>query len=114
MRISDWSSDVCSSDLADLPGRADALSGLAAGLHILRDRAAGGDRHRAPRPAHAQGVEIQPGADRRADRPPGRGVPGSAAGDRKSGVEGKRVSVCVDLGGSRIIKKKKTENKTQK
>src|SRR3546814_16493254 len=30
--------------------------------------------------------------------------------DRKSGVEGKRVSVCVDLGGCRIIKKKKKKN----
>src|SRR3546814_17744525 len=30
------------------------------------------------------------------------------AGDRKSVVEGKRVSVSVDLGGRRIIKKKKT------
>src|SRR3546814_11336979 len=31
--------------------------------------------------------------------------------DRKSGVEGKSVSVSVDLGGSRIIKKKTTEEK---
>src|SRR3546814_14970174 len=32
--------------------------------------------------------------------------------DRKSVVEGKSVSVRVDLGGSRIIKKKKNTNKT--
>src|SRR3546814_17173655 len=31
---------------------------------------------------------------------------GGAPGDRKSGVEGKRVSVRVDFGGRRIIKKK--------
>src|SRR3546814_15863004 len=31
--------------------------------------------------------------------------------DRKSVVEGKRVSVRVDLGGRRIIKKKKTQKK---
>src|SRR3546814_13453397 len=31
--------------------------------------------------------------------------------DRKSVVEGKSVSVRVDLGGGRIIKKKKKENK---
>src|SRR3546814_13469975 len=35
---------------------------------------------------------------------------GPAAGDRKSVVEGKGVSVRVDLGGRRIIKKKKTNN----
>src|SRR3546814_13114131 len=33
--------------------------------------------------------------------------------DRKSVVEGKRVSVRVDLGGRRIIKKKKTIQKEQ-
>src|SRR3546814_13857609 len=31
----------------------------------------------------------------------------SRYGDRKSVVEGKSVSVCVDLGGRRIMKKKK-------
>src|SRR3546814_16206269 len=34
-----------------------------------------------------------------------------AGGDRKSVVEGKRVSVRVDLGGRSIIKKKNTEGK---
>src|SRR3546814_17653674 len=33
--------------------------------------------------------------------------------DRKSVVEGKRVSVRVDLGGRRIIKKKKIKNKSR-
>src|SRR3546814_16453866 len=33
--------------------------------------------------------------------------------DRKSVVEGKSVSVRVDLGGSRIIKKKNTEENTR-
>src|SRR3546814_13360284 len=32
---------------------------------------------------------------------------GEGASDRKSGVEGKSVSVRVDLGGGRIIKKKR-------
>src|SRR3546814_12928482 len=36
----------------------------------------------------------------------------SAAGDRKSVVQGKSVSVRVDLGGRRIIKKKKKKEKT--
>src|SRR3546814_21155280 len=68
MRISDWSSDVCSSDL---PTRRDQPSRPARG--------------RAGRPAP---------------------TPRRAA-DRKSVVEGKSVSVRVDLGGRRIIKKKK-------
>src|SRR3546814_17421087 len=37
----------------------------------------------------------------------------SASGDRKSVVSGKRVSVRVDLGGRRILKKKKTQPKTE-
>src|SRR3546814_17204912 len=37
-----------------------------------------------------------------------------AGRDRKSVVEGKRVSVRVDLGGRRIIKKKKNKNKETK
>src|SRR3546814_18777869 len=36
---------------------------------------------------------------------------GKALEDRKSVVEGKRGSVLVDLGGRRIIKKKKQNNK---
>src|SRR3546814_11797974 len=47
--------------------------------------------------ADERGVEGQDGADPRARRP----------GDRKSVVEGKSVSVRVDLGGRRIIRKKK-------
>src|SRR3546814_19964060 len=35
-------------------------------------------------------------------------------GDRTSGVEGKRVSVRVDLGGRRIIKKKKKHTEQPK
>src|SRR3546814_2402561 len=40
MRISDWSADVCSSDLAPSSGCIDELQGLAAGW-ILEGRAAG-------------------------------------------------------------------------
>src|SRR3546814_18835344 len=35
----------------------------------------------------------------------------AACGDRKSVVQGKSVSVSVDLGGRRIINKKKTQKK---
>src|SRR3546814_18367614 len=78
MRISDWSSDVCSSDL---PGR------LAAGAdRLARHRGGMGRRHRRRVP----GLAAVPGGHR----------------DRKSVVLGKSVSVRVDVGGRRIIKKK--------
>src|SRR3546814_8250189 len=88
MRISDWSSDVCSSDLHrqhHQPGHDERAIGHRADLaHPAADRRAEDD-------------EIERGGDHRQDQ----------AGDRKSIVEGKSVSVRVDLGGRRIIKKKK-------
>src|SRR3546814_19937779 len=89
MRISDWSSDVCSSDL----GRQGQLHAPARG----------------PRPRPCRVVRAQPGGTRALRGDPARrpgvahdGLPGAA--DRKRVVEGKRVSVRVDLAGSRIIK----------
>src|SRR3546814_13606103 len=102
MRISDWSSDVCSSDLrASLRWRPD-------------DRRDGGDRRRlaagllseAGGPArHA--VDAAGAALRVATAPAGRRGEARTAGGRKGGVSGKRGSVRVDLGGRRILKKKK-------
>src|SRR3546814_11055342 len=95
MRISDWSSDVCSSDL---PLR--LVSGSPANLSLV------GSVMRAPWSWRAG----------RGRRPVAgwRGVPGARphrAGrpDRKSVVEGQRVLVRVDLGGRRIIKKKNNQ-----
>src|SRR3546814_13288861 len=99
MRISDWSSDVCSSDLR---GRRHAEPGeprravrddivvlehppLIAGDRCPRRPAESGRDH----PRHRLG--------KRNEQPL----------DRKSVVQGKSVSVRVDLGGRRIIKKKK-------
>src|SRR3546814_17364916 len=91
MRISDWSSDVCSSDLAGLsPGRAEGRGHAAAGARAHRDAAGrGGSADGAPR---RRRVSVR--------RP-----------DRKSVVEGKSVAVSVDLGGRRIIKNKNTTTK---
>src|SRR3546814_13281734 len=74
MRISDWSSDVCSSDLLHTPSP-------------MPQRQSGP-------PASVLCASMQA----RSTRP--------ATGDRKSVVKGKSVSVRVDLGGRRIIKKK--------
>src|SRR3546814_18042347 len=100
MRISDWSSDVCSSD-----------------LHRWRTRHERQGARQETRPqtrpgsaARAQGRGRRPGAGSQPRRQPAR-----AAGrreDRKSVAEGKSVSVRVDLGGRRIIKKK-TKKKDQ-
>src|SRR3546814_11731302 len=112
MRISDWSSDVCSSDLLGIePGRrhqlpADRFTPATA----RRDRPpAGGDRGGRRQRAEAKGfwtAGLEPG-------PPGvRPLAGDRRGarDRKSGVEGKRVSVGVYMGGRVISKKKKKKD----
>src|SRR3546814_14219955 len=93
MRISDWSSDVCSSDLELRPAvpRADGQ----ARRRLHRGSLAGHlDR---PEVCLAQPA-IHRGHDHRGLRLP--------PPDRKSVGSGKSVSVRVDLGGRRIIKKK--------
>src|SRR3546814_11916506 len=104
MRISDWSSDVCSSDLKLQGGRSPACGRLLPRRRLGQRRAwqlwlcgtragAAGFRHRHPRlPAGAEGALAR-----------------LSGGDRKSVVEGKSVSVRVDLGGRRTIKKKKRQ-----
>src|SRR3546814_17853249 len=142
-RISDWSSDVCSSDLRALSAQALVASGRGAGScqhprqllvgwirggagRPLCGDAAGDDRH--CRAARARTRRLA-GLFRPLCLPPGRASAGAFAGGtpwragaagegplrphpniaRKSVVEGKSVSVRVDLGGRRIITKK---NKT--
>src|SRR3546814_14230907 len=106
MRISDWSSDVCSSDLeagveALLVRHGRAEAGL---LEILVvDREAGREIH-----VHAGQVgELKRPHAELAH------VAHDAVDvlrlDRESVVWGKSVSVRLDIGGRRIIKKKKTE-----
>src|SRR3546814_1045625 len=107
MRISDWSSDVCSSDLRAAQARSDfTLRGgeedlSAQCLRIFCQMALGHDlAHPAVLLWHAMaGVGRAPGVAVRS---------GSTAFlDRKSVVSGKGVSVRVDLGGCRFINKKK-------
>src|SRR3546814_19195477 len=96
MRISDWSSDVCSSDLADL--HASAQQRAAEACRSASRYSVGASRRsiRRVRCVHQQ----RPGA-RRAHRRP------IEFPDRKSVVLGQSVYVRVDLGGRRFIKKKK-------
>src|SRR3546814_13531700 len=104
MLIGDWSSDVCSSDLA----HADARRGAG------RDDVARLEAHELGQVADEEGDAV--------DHGPGRAVLIALAvdlqphrqhlrvgEDRKSAEKGKRVSVRVDLGGRRIIKKNNYE-----
>src|SRR3546814_11646849 len=110
MRISDWSSDVCSSDLLHVPGHTPEHLAL-----VVTDRTRG------PEPwfvltGHTLMVgdmgrtELASAAEAGA-RTLFRSAEQLRA-DRKSVVEGKRVAVRVDLGGRRLLKKKKP-NKEQ-
>src|SRR3546814_19513580 len=106
MRISDWSSDVCSSDLLHvlrykrdgLDALIDAINatgyGLTFGVHTRLDETVA----RVTERIQAGNVYVN------------RNIVGAVVGvqplDRKSVVEGKSVSVRVDLGGGRRIIKK--------
>src|SRR3546814_14577601 len=94
MRISDWSSDVCSSDLIVVrPPRH-----RASGRRPARDQ---------PRPdLRARGAAA---LDRAPHRPGPADPLRRRRPDRKSVVLGKSVTVRVDLGGRRIIKNKNLE-----
>src|SRR3546814_17042175 len=87
MRISDWSSDVCSSDLPTAAERIDERLEELAQSALRQER---GDWAAGERGPATDGAP----AGRRRRRT-----------DRKSVVSGKSVSVRVDLGGRRIIKK---------
>src|SRR3546814_11994202 len=93
MRISDWSSDVCSSDLLTVRKAAD---------HTLRRS-----------PSHRETVmPIEKRVSSAAAALEGieDGATVLVSGDRKSVVSGKSVSVRVDLGGRRILTKKNKSN----
>src|SRR3546814_11784341 len=115
MRISDWSSDVCSSDLqarggfAHLADRA-GCRGQRFGPQGL-DRV-GDDQFGLQRDGVFEDA-LDAGFGQRVDAVDRQAKPRGAAGhlDRKSVVKGKSVSVRVDLGGLRIIKKKNTIKK---
>src|SRR3546814_13275570 len=104
MRISDWSSDVCSSDLTVDPAWADAI--LPEGMPVQGNLD--------PLALLAGGAALDAGVDRILaafhNRPPvfnlGHGIGQYTPLDRKSVVKGKSVSARVDLGGRRLIKKK--------
>src|SRR3546814_17144657 len=93
MRISDWSSDVCSSDLWRCSGRA-----LLRGLRMPDELPAGCHYSRRTRLLDEWRLAVRVWRKDRSEPERER--------DRKSVVEGKSVSVRVDHGGRRISQKK--------
>src|SRR3546814_12147593 len=87
MRISDWSSDVCSSDLED---QLRNVGRIVLAVAVQR---------RDPRRPRGLDAGMDGGALA--------GIADVADEDRKSVVSGKSVPVRVDLGGRRILKKKR-------
>src|SRR3546814_17501677 len=113
MRISDWSSDVCSSDLTPEFQVGDEVYG-----YVRKDTVQDGTfaelvaapvRTLARKPASLSFEEAAavPLAGLTAYQAIQRSGVKEGQTDRKSDVWGKRVSVRVDLGGGRYIKKKK-------
>src|SRR3546814_14833417 len=109
MRISDWSSDVCSSDLVGERGELAAQAGRhALALPLADARLVVGP--------HRRRQDVRPGADvgeavvvtghRGGDVRARAGPREQPAGDRKSVVQGTSVAVRVGPGGRRTLKKK--------
>src|SRR3546814_14596043 len=109
MRISDWSSDVCSSDLAEAQHRAGHIERLPDGLSLVADAE-----------CVTRGADHADLVDRGIDRPQRAALAphqpdiarGAAWPDRKRAAEGKSVSVRVDFGGCRILQTKTHSNPT--
>src|SRR3546814_15952021 len=95
MRISDWSSDVCSSDLSREISPANWLLTIAPARWVPNPLSPGAPAHGGPPCSHQTSSNFSPAIDQLI-----------ATRDRKSVGSGKRVSVRVDLGGRRIITNK--------
>src|SRR3546814_12617382 len=111
MRISDWSSDVCSSDLrynVHESRYGHMLMSICVSLCLSGASCQSGTRcPRLPKLMDSSLPAFNSRLIWSLDFPAS--LPNSGTGDRKSVVEGKSVAVRVDLGGRRIIKKKKEE-----
>src|SRR3546814_15131367 len=98
MRISDWSSDVCSSDLA--------TAAVFGSWHSERAKVYRRLNHISGDWGTAVNVQAMVFGIMGDTSATGVAFTRDPSTDRKSVVEGKSVSVRVDLGGRRIIKKK--------
>src|SRR3546814_12842533 len=104
MRISDWSSDVCSSDLGIRKGATPGASGVRG---MDRHRDVNERKERITALANLQSRTPIPGSWAARSSATLRWAGTGSRRDRKSVVSGKSVSVRLDLGGRRILKKQK-------
>src|SRR3546814_12432913 len=104
MRISDWSSDVCSSDL-DIPARErkDEIGSMAGAVQVFKDNAIEMERVKTE---HEEAERQATIAKKRMMNELASSFEAKVGSDRKSVMEGKRGSVRVDFGGRSIIKTK--------
>src|SRR3546814_15293793 len=113
MRISDWSSDVCSSDLERIAPRVAAwvrrmvdVAEPRSGQFLADDEIPATLEPVLRRMMREQVPHLQKVADML-----GAWANANAGADRKSVVWGKSVSVRVDIVGGRLIKKKKKKKR---
>src|SRR3546814_11218067 len=114
MRSSDWSSDVCSSDLHAIGVARHAVG--KGRLDLGRQQRKGVRRvialvavviDREPEPVDHRRRPVKPQLEIAMLFGEPEGIAAGGRRDRKRVVEGKSVSVRLDLGGGRIITKKK-------
>src|SRR3546814_12158950 len=114
MRISDWSSDVCSSDLPRRRGRRRQLIAFRP-VRLARTGRPTAAGHSPPSafgaPASPPPKQVGPPAVDPAPPLLLARTLAATTSERKSVVSGKSVSVRVELGGRRILKKKNKKKK---
>src|SRR3546814_12499225 len=113
MRICDWSSDVCSSDLSWMVYTAGSILVIVLlGLWLYVDELPQGLTQKPAAVTIPVAPESEPVNDPFNEHVPTPALPAAERmRERKSVVEGKSVSVRVDIGGCRIFKKKKKKNR---
>src|SRR3546814_16117190 len=113
MRISDWSSDVCSSDLGSKPSQAN--HNHLSQCHQVHHRQARGLKRQnsLKMTRHLLDLAHRHRCGCRVQMTASEPVSARKCQDRTRVVQGKSVTVRVDIGGGRILKKKnKTKIKT--
>src|SRR3546814_18058622 len=116
MRISDWSSDVCSSDLGGEMPRQLGREQRASDRRAHRPAHDASHTHQGPESCYTrkeQPSDIAKGSAKDQHRSKNTACRARPKGEyRQSVVQGTRVSVRVDSGGPRTLKKKNTINTT--
>src|SRR3546814_13840894 len=109
MRISDWSSDVCSSDLKAASAKAASAKAVGGRVLIFDTTLRDGEQSPGCSMNLEEKLQVAQILEEMGVDVIEAGFP-IASQDRKSVGEGKSVSDSVELGGRRIVKKKRIED----